>query len=133
MRPRNLIAFLIGLIGGLACLTLGLFGLYRDWQFSGPVERVSGTLDGRTSGNVVLYHFSDKSGINHGADTPVRHKTWRALQAGDAITVKYVAGHPELSRIDGYGEDTWWWKNASIGVSSGILVIGLALFLVRPR
>lgn len=135
MQTRSLLAFGLGTIAGLLCLGVGLFGLYRDWQFSGNVERVSATIDhlqigsGRSAYHLVFYHFDDSNGLSHSTKSQVGRKTWEMLYEGESVPVKYLAGSPQLSRIDLPAVDSWSWKNSLIGVFCGVMIFSLVFWV----
>jgi len=130
--------------------SVGISTLYQDEQFTGDVERISGTVDqlsqsdmqghgGRWGGggggtvHQVSYHYTVGNVVFHAVKVAVKNSTWQPLHVGDQLPVKYLRNQPGVSRIDLAIEDRNYWQSGEIAASVGILFIGIGLYIaLRP-
>jgi len=121
--------------------SVGISTLYQNEQFTGDVERTSGTVDQlsqsymRRAGTVhqVSYHYTVGNVVFHAVKIAVMNSTWQPLHVGDQMPVKYLRYQPAISRIDLAIEDHMHWKEGEIAAPVGILFIGIGLYIaLRP-
>jgi hypothetical protein len=137
MPPRALFAFIVGAIFSFGFIGIGAYDLYRDWQFSGDVQRVSGVIDqtdfggGRNNSNSVSYHYDVGTVVMCAIRQSVGQRVWRKMRVGQPIPVKYLAGAPSASRIDLPIEDEWYWHNAIGQMIAGAVFFGVVFVSTR--
>jgi len=96
---------------------IGAHTAYRNWQFSGPIERVTGTVvqryitvshgrHGSSTTHHLSYQFRDVLQHPFDESTSVTSQTYYGLSVGGSVPVKYLPGHPEINRVDLPAEDS---------------------------
>ncbi len=143
-RPLPILIFGI-LFTGLAAafLSTGIQNLYSNWQFTGDVIRVSGTVDkldrfshGHTITYLVNYHYIHGNSLAHVMQANVGQHTWRQLHVGGEVSVKYLPGAPTMSSIDLAVEDEDQWRNAWSLTIMEFLMTSLGLYIalfMKPK
>ena len=106
MQTRQFFALLFGSIGMVLFLGMGCFGAYRYWQFSGPVEHVSGTIEqlnirhGRSTSYHASFRYAGPDGVNYENTSTVPLSVWNTFRVGDPVPVKFLPLQPNIARID---------------------------------
>ena len=120
---------------GTLFFILGAHTAYRNWQFSGEVVRVIGTVNHRYTttshsrhGTTTTYHvafqFHDPTGQAYATQVTATSGTYYRLTAPGAVPVKYLPHFPTINRIDLPAEDTNARKTAWIFLAVGALFGG---------
>jgi hypothetical protein len=101
---------------GTLFFVIGAHTLYRNWQFSGNVERVVGAMTGRNitvshgrHGSSTTYHVSfryrDAQETQFIASTTVTSSTYYNLGVPGSVPVKFLPQFHAINRIDLPAED----------------------------
>jgi hypothetical protein len=136
---------IFGLIGFgfvfLGIISLALRGLYLDEEFDTNARRSEATIDQvwTTTGSKgsthyhARYHFIDDVGMSWVDNSTVALTSYRSLQSGSMVPVKYLESDPGQSRIDWPSEREWHWRQDESLACIGLVVggFGLLIFLAR--
>jgi len=130
----------LSLLAGFALLGVGTQKLYRNWQFSGEVERISGRVDqiyetesgGRhsTTSYMIAYHYGNRGDVVYTTLAEVGRFVSSHLHVGQDVPIKYLPYAETLSRIDLPVEDQYQAKKAWNAILCGIVWIGIGLLLL---
>ena len=101
---------------GTLFFVVGAHTFYRNWQFSGPVQRTAGTMTdrhisishGRRSSSTtyhVGYRYVDTEGVEFVCSTTVVSETYYSLGVPGLVPVKYLLEFHAINRIDLPAED----------------------------
>jgi hypothetical protein len=101
---------------GTLFFVLGVHTAYRNWQFSGKIERTSGIVTGKhitithgRHGSHTNYHVSyryfDLNGSSFVTSCTVVSSTYYQLAVDGSIPIKYLPEEHGLNRIDVPAED----------------------------
>jgi hypothetical protein len=123
---------------GTLFFVIGAHTWYRNWQFSGPVERVTGTATerhitithGRHSSTTytVSYWYTDLLGKEYVCNTSVVSHTYYSLDVPGPVPIKYLPQSRAINRIDFPAEDRNYQTQASIFTGIGLLFGGFGWY-----
>jgi hypothetical protein len=119
---------------GTLLLVYGAHTCYRNWQFSGRVERVMGSVTdryitvshgrhGSTTHYHICYRYSDEQGWDFSENTTVTSTTYYELTSPGAVPIKFLPQQHDIDRIDLPAEDSSYTRTAW-GFTLGGLALG---------
>jgi hypothetical protein len=102
---------------GTLFFVIGAHTLYRNWQFSGPVERVIGMVTNRnitvshsrhgsSTHYHVSYHYVDVQGATFFTSVTVTSQTYYSLGVPGGVPIKFLPQYHAINRIDLPAEDS---------------------------
>jgi galactitol-specific phosphotransferase system IIC component len=126
------------LLGGLLTIGFGMYGVFRDWQFSheavlrttGVVSYVGKSYLSFHRGWTADYSYQAENQMWHANGVSITSSIVGQLRVMHAAPIKYLAGSPGVSRIDFSSED----KQTKLGhwlkiVFGGFMLLFLSLQL----
>jgi len=125
---------------GTLFFVLGAHTFYRNWQFSGDVERVTGRVTDRyisishgRHGSSTTYHigyrYTDAEGAKFVTNVSVNSNTYDSLRRHGAIPVKYLPQFHGINRIDLPDEDRSYRNQALFFMGLGGLFGGFGWYV----